>query len=76
MLDAQTVPFVDITAAQMLIDLTQDLARESVDLLVARDIGQVRDLLQSAGAEGTLTDVHQTVELAVDAARDRGNHSA
>ena len=50
-LDAETVPYVDITAAQMLAQLRDDLARSGTRLLVARDIGQVRDVLRRAGTD-------------------------
>jgi len=60
-LDAETVPFVDVTAAQMLVDLSHDLAADNVALLLARDIGQVRDILRRAGAETTLTQMFPSV---------------
>ena len=37
-------------AAQMLLQLRGDLARDGVRLVLARDIGQVRDVLRRAGA--------------------------
>ena len=46
-LDAETVPFIDVTAVRMLDELADDLAREGVRLVIAHDIGQVRDLLAS-----------------------------
>ena len=49
-LDAETVPYVDVTAAEMLVQLRGDLERAGTQLLVARDIGQVRDVLEHAGA--------------------------
>jgi sulfate permease, SulP family len=48
-LDAETIPFVDVTAAAMLVQLRDELDRDGVRLLVARDIGQVRDVLGRAG---------------------------
>ncbi len=44
-LDAETIPTVDVTAVRMLVELARDLSRDGVSLLVAHDIGQVRDLL-------------------------------
>jgi MFS superfamily sulfate permease-like transporter len=44
-LDAQTVPFIDVTATTMLRQLAGRLHREGITLAVARDIGQVRDVL-------------------------------
>ena len=49
MIDAETVPFVDVTAARMLDDLTADLHRRGVRLVIARDVGQVRDVLAQSG---------------------------
>ena len=66
-LDAETVPYVDVTAAEMLQQLRADLDRDGVRLLVARDIGQVRDVLRRAGAEDA-TAVFPSVEAAVEAA--------
>ena len=68
-LDAETVPEIDVTAAEMLAQLRADLDREGVRLLVARDIGQVRDVLRRAGAEDDEAVVFPTVEDAVSRAR-------
>ncbi|WP_227994464.1 SulP family inorganic anion transporter [Luteimicrobium xylanilyticum] len=46
--DAATVPFVDVDAAEMLATLQTDLARQGARLAVARDVGQVRDELRAA----------------------------
>jgi high affinity sulfate transporter 1 len=67
-LDAETVPSVDVTAAKMLTELAADLERDGVTLAVARDIGQVRDVLESAGEAEALARVFPTVQAAVDAA--------
>ena len=50
-LDAETIPFIDVTAARMLDTLAGDLRRRGVELLVARDVGQVRDLLGHEAAD-------------------------
>jgi sulfate permease, SulP family len=49
-LDAETVPYVDVTAAQALVELAEELERRGVRLVLARDVGQVRDLLGKADA--------------------------
>jgi SulP family sulfate permease len=69
-LDAQTMPFVDVTAARMLNDLRQDLASEGISLLLARDVGQVRDVMRSSRPDGATGEdrVFATVEEAVEAA--------
>ena len=67
-LDAETTPSIDVTGARMLADLAQDLGRQDTDLLVARDLGQVRDVLQRAEVPGIAVGVHPTVDAAVHAA--------
>ena len=44
-LDAETTPFVDISAARMLVALHEELRDRGVRLVLARAVGQVRDLL-------------------------------
>jgi sulfate permease, SulP family len=62
-LDCETIPFIDVTAASMLAELTEDLERDGVRFVVAREIGQVRDLLEVAGA----TDARQVFPTVRDA---------
>ena len=47
-LDAQSIPAIDVSAADMLGQLSTELAGRDVRLLVARDVGQVRDMLSRA----------------------------
>ncbi len=68
-LDAETVPFVDVTALQMLDETAAALARRGVALRVARDVGQVRDVLRRGGADTTLIHLHASVRDAVAAAQ-------
>jgi len=44
-LDAEAIPFVDITAVRMLDELADDLHRNGQRLVLAHDLGQVGDLL-------------------------------
>ena len=60
-LDAETVPSIDLTAIRMLDDLAADLEREGVQLAIARDVGQVRDLLAEAAHADALRRVYPTV---------------
>jgi MFS superfamily sulfate permease-like transporter len=46
-IDAETIPFIDITSVRMLDELGEDLASTGVRFALAKDIGQVRDLLPS-----------------------------
>nr|WP_206038338.1 SulP family inorganic anion transporter [Rhodococcus sp. HNM0569] len=50
-LDAETSPFIDVSAAEMLGQLRNTLQQRGIDLRIARDIGQVRDVLR--GVDGT-----------------------
>jgi anti-anti-sigma factor len=67
-LDAETIPFIDVTAARVIAALADDLRRRNVDLLITRDIGQVRDLLDREAPDPALHRVYPTVQAAVDAA--------
>ena len=51
----------------MLEELAEDLRRDGVALVIARDIGQVRDVLRRAGADAPLVQVHRTIQDAIDA---------
>lgn len=50
-LDAETTPFVDVSGASMLADLADRLTGRGIVLSVARDTGQVRDVLQASGEQ-------------------------
>ena len=67
-IDAETVPFLDVTAARMLAALDEDLSQRGVRLLLARDVGQVRDVLRHAVDDAALTETYPSVQAAVDAA--------
>lgn len=67
-LDAQTVPFVDVTAAAMLRRLGADLDGVGIRLVIARDVGQVRDVLARAGGSAP---AYRSVDEAVAAMRER-----
>jgi sulfate permease, SulP family len=64
------MPFIDVTAASMLAELFDDLRRGGIQLVLARDIGQVRDFLRQTG-EPTAP-AYPSVEAAVDALRRDG----
>jgi hypothetical protein len=44
-LDAEAIAVVDVTAVRMLHELGDDLARTGQRLVIARDIGQIGDVL-------------------------------
>ena len=64
-LDLETVPSIDLTATTMLREVGETLAGRGVRLIIARDIGQVRDILRLD--EKAATSVYATVEEAVRA---------
>ena len=66
-LDAETIPFIDVTASRMLADIADELHHRHVQLLVARDVGQVRDVLRHVVDSPALQHVYPTVQAAVDA---------
>ena len=52
-LDAETVPFVDVTAGRMLVATHDELRTHGVRLVLARDVGQVRDVLRCITHDAT-----------------------
>jgi sulfate permease, SulP family len=69
-LDAQTAPFVDVTATEMLNQLAADLARRDVTLTLAHPVGQIRDVLdRTAAGSGVALTVEPDVDAAVAACR-------
>jgi sulfate permease, SulP family len=71
-IDAETMPFIDVTSARMLADLTDELHHRGIALLIARDIGQVRDVMRHVVEDTALSDVYPTVQAAIDAASTTG----
>jgi sulfate permease, SulP family len=67
-LDAETAPSIDLSAARMLVQLTGDLRRSGGELVIARDIGQVRDVLRRADTEAALPPAYPPVRDAIEAA--------
>jgi sulfate permease, SulP family len=65
-LDAETIPAIDLTAAHMLIELGHDLQRQGKRLVLARQVGQVREILATEQAP-TAIEIYPSVRAAVDA---------
>ena len=65
-LDGEATPSIDVTASAMLVQLRTDLRRSGVELVLAEDVGQVRDVLVQAEPEG-LPPVYVTIEDALGA---------
>ena len=70
-LDVEAVPTIDVTAASMLTALVDDLARDGVQLVVAREFGQVHDVLSLNEAGHAAIPVFSTVHAAVAALAER-----
>jgi SulP family sulfate permease len=71
-LDAESVPFIDVTAARMLDEVADELQRGGTGFAIARDVGSVRDVLRradGAAAPRALPSIAAAVE-ALDAARE------
>jgi high affinity sulfate transporter 1 len=68
--DAESIAFIDVSAVYVLANTSRDLATSGVRLLLAHDVGQVRDLLRTADAPHLLQDVYPTVQAAVAAVAD------
>jgi anti-anti-sigma factor len=64
-LDAESVASIDVTAARMLAELADELRRTGVAFVLARDVGQVRDVLRRAD-EGAVPATSRTLHDAVD----------
>ncbi len=72
-IDAETSPFIDVSATEMLAQLSAELSKDGVALLIAHGIGQTRDVLRKVGEEdGVQQQVFATVDDAVAAVRQSG----
>jgi anti-anti-sigma factor len=67
-LDAETITTIDVTASHMLIELSRDLQRQGKRLVLARQIGQVREVLATQQGP-TAIEIYPSVQAAVDALR-------
>jgi SulP family sulfate permease len=66
-LDLASVPVIDVSAVDMLVELDDELRGRGITLCVARDIGQVRDVLETTGGAALLEHVYPTAHDAVRA---------
>jgi sulfate permease, SulP family len=71
-IDAETVPSIDISAVRALDGLADDLERRGVRFAIARDVGQVRDLMAETARPATVSRLFPTVREAVAAVSDGG----
>ena len=68
-IDAETTPFVDVSAARMLVAAHDELQANGVRLVLARAVGQVRDVLSCITDDGDLTGSYPTIAAALEAVR-------
>ena len=73
-LDLEAAASVDVSAVRMIAELREDLHVRGSRLVLARDLGQVRDLMRRELGEASVADVYPTVAEAV-AALTSGDHS-
>ncbi|MFD4293791.1 SulP family inorganic anion transporter [Rhodococcus sp. NPDC058505] len=66
-IDAETSPYIDVSAAEMLVQLQAALRRDGIELRIAHDIGQVRDVLADVTRAGERLAVFGTVDEALSA---------
>jgi len=53
-IDMSPSPIIDVTAADMINDLYDDLSGKGITLRIANASGKVRDVLRSSGIEGKI----------------------
>jgi sulfate permease, SulP family len=68
-LDAETIPGIDVTGAAMLVVLRDRLAERGIQLFMAKSIGQVRDVVATAEPAADFAGRYDSVDAAVSAAR-------
>lgn len=64
-LDMESTPSVDVSAIRMLAELREDLQVRGGRLVLARDLGQVRDLMRRELGPDALPDVYPSVAAAL-----------
>lgn len=64
-IDAETMPFIDVTAAHALDQVVGELRSQGVTVVIARNVGQVRDVISATPGESILQSAFPTVDEAV-----------
>jgi high affinity sulfate transporter 1 len=65
-IDAETTPFVDVSAARMLVAVHDELQASGIRLVLARSVGQVRDVLSCVTEDDDLTATYPTIAAALE----------
>ena len=66
-LDVESTPFIDVTAAHMLVELADDLERDEVRFAMARSLGNVRDVIDTSEPDAVIWPTYPDVTTAVEA---------
>jgi MFS superfamily sulfate permease-like transporter len=69
LLDLGATGYIDLTSIDMLVDLVRELNRQSIVVLLARVVGQVRDQMEQAGVIEVIGTVNMVPNLAGGVAR-------
>jgi anti-anti-sigma factor len=64
-LDFESVPSLDVSGVRMIASVTEDLRRGGIEVRLARVVGQVRDVLETALTE--VPPIHPTIKSALGA---------
>ena len=64
-IDAETVPFIDVTATEVLEQVARQLTADGLQVVIARGVGQVRDVIHAAPGDSILDAAYPTVDEAV-----------
>jgi SulP family sulfate permease len=76
LIDAEAIPFVDVSAAEMLDSLSITMQREGKQLLLAHETGQVKELVSLAAAGAPLESFGSIEEAVRYFAKGNGDSSA
>ena len=66
-IDAETTPFVDVSAARMLVAVHDELQASGIRLVLARTVGQVRDVLSCVTEDDDLIGSYPTIASGLEA---------
>jgi sulfate permease, SulP family len=67
-IDAESVAFIDVSASRVLDQVARDLSKAGILLVLAGDLGQVRDVLRGSEGPASTIKLYPTVQEAVEAA--------
>jgi SulP family sulfate permease len=74
-IDLESSPFTDVTAADMIRDLCIELGKKGITLRLVNASGQARDVLRRAGIEDTAGKLDRTITIAALIEQSRDSHA-